>query len=115
MSLRREPAVLAGILVAIVQALTAFLLTNDVETAVLVNAAAAALAGAVVGFLVRADNLLPLLTGAAQAVIACLVGFGLDWDPSQQAALMAPIALIAAYVVRDRVTAPVPAPTVQAV
>jgi hypothetical protein len=112
MSFRREPAILVGILVALVQAITAFWFATEPTTQGLVNAGAVAIGGAVVAFAVRSDNLLPALTGAAQAIIACFVGFGFDWAPTQQAALMAPIALLAAYVVRYRVTAPVPSPVV---
>lgn len=114
-SLKREPALFyISLLAPIVQALAAFLFVDDPSMQGVVNAAAVAVAGAVTAFLVRADNLLPALTGAAQAVIALFVAFGLDWSPEQQAALMVPVGIIAGYIVRDRVTAPVPAPTVNA-
>lgn len=115
MTLRREPALLYISLVApIVQALAAFLFVDSPAVQGVVNAAAVAVAGAVTAFLVKSDNLLPALTGAAQAVIALFVAFGAGWSPEQQAALMVPIGIIAGYIVRDRVTAPVPAPTVNA-
>lgn len=113
MSIRREPALLyISLLAPIVQAVAAFWFVDDPTTQALLNAAAVAVAGAITAFLVRADNLLPAITGAAQAVIALFVGLGLDWSAEQQAALMVPIGIIAGYVVRDRVVAPVPAPTV---
>lgn len=114
MTIRREPALFwVGLVAPTVQALVAFLLVSDPAVQALVNAAAAALAGAVTAFLVRADNLVPAITGAAQALIALVVGLGLDWSPGQQALLMVPIGMVAAYLVRDRVEAPVPAPTVR--
>lgn len=109
-SLRREPAMLwIGLIAPVVQAVTAFLLATDTTTQGIVNAAAVALAGAITAFMVRSDNLLPALTGAAQALIAVVVAFGVDWTPEQQASLMVPIGIVAAYIVRDRVTAPTPA------
>ena len=115
MSLRREPALFyISLLAPAIQALAAFLFVDDPSMQGVLNAAAVAVAGAVTAFLVRADNLLPALTGAAQAVIALLVAFGLDWSPEQQAALMVPIGIIAGYVVRDRVVAPVSAPELRA-
>ena len=40
--------------------------------------------------------------------------FGFDWDSAQQTALLVALSAVAAFVVRDRVTAPVPAPSVNA-
>jgi hypothetical protein len=77
-----------------------------------VNAAAAAVAGALTAFVVKSDNLVPAITGAAQAVLAMVVGLGLGWSPEQQALVLVPIGIIAGYVVRDRVTAPVSAASV---
>lgn len=110
MTLRREPALLwIGLLAPIVQAVTAFVLNADPHTAGIVNAAAVAIAGAVTAALVRSDQLVPALTGAAQAVIAVIAAFGAEWSTEQQAALLVPVGMVAAFVVRDRVTAPVPA------
>ena len=118
MRLTREPAVLwIGLLVPIVQAITAFLLDGSPETAGVVNAAAVAVAGAITAAMVRSDRLLPALVGAVQALFAVAVAFGLDWSAEQQALVLAPIALVLSIVVRDRVTAPVPdavTPTVRA-
>jgi hypothetical protein len=105
---RREPAMICGIVVAILQALAAFWLSADGDMQGVVNTALVLVGGAVTAVLVRSDQLVPLLTGAAQAVVAVFVAFGYDWSPTQQAALMAPVALLAAYLVRDRVVAPVP-------
>jgi hypothetical protein len=108
--LRREPALLLiSLLAPIVQALTAFLLKADPVTQGIVNTAAVAVAAAAVAVLVRSDKLVPLFTGAAQALIAVAVAFGADWDAAQQALVMVPVSIVAGYLVRDRVTAPVPA------
>lgn len=110
MDLRREPALLwIGLLAPVVQALAAFLWGADTTTQGIVNAAAVAIAGAITAFVVRADNLVPALVGAAQAVIALVMAFGTDWSPEQQAAVMVPLGMIASIVVRDRVVAPVTA------
>jgi hypothetical protein len=110
LSLRREPAIFWVSLVApTVQAIAAFVFAADPDTQAIINTAAVAIAGAITAWIVRADNLLPALTGAAQAIIALVVGFGLDWTSAQQAQLMIPIGIIAGYIVRDRVVAPVPA------
>jgi len=115
MTLRREPALLwIGAFAPIVAALAAFVFAADPITQGIVNAAAVAIAGAVTAFLVKSDNLLPLITGAIQAVIAAIVAFGAHWDSSQQAMLTVALGVIASIVVRDRVSAPVPAPTVNA-
>lgn len=113
MTLRREPALLwLGLVAPVVQALAAFVFHADPEVQGMVNAAAVAIAGAITAFFVRSDNLVPAITGAIQAVIALVLAFGVDWSAQQQAALMVALGAVAAFLVRDRVTAPVPAPTV---
>jgi hypothetical protein len=111
-NLHREPAVLyISLLAPVVQAVAAFILADAPITQGIVNTAAVAVAGAITAFVVRSENLLPALTGAAQALIALVVALGLHWTTAQQAALMIPIGIIAGFVVRDRVVAPVPAVT----
>jgi len=108
-NLRREPALLWIALIApVIQAFTAFVWDAAPETAGLVNAAAVATAGAITAFVVKSDNLVPAITGAFQALIAVVVAFGADWSTEQQSALMLPLGLIVAILVRDRVKAPVP-------
>lgn len=109
MRFSREPALLwIGLVAPIVQALAAFAFDANPQAQGVITAAAVAVAGAITAFLVRSDNLVPAITGAFQAVLAVLVAFGLDWSAEQQAALMVPVGIIAGYIVRDRVTAPVP-------
>ena len=115
MTIRREPALLwIGALPTIVAALAAFVFSGDPTVQGVVNAAAVAIGGAITAFLVKSDNLLPAITGAIQAVIMLIVAFGAQWDTTQQALLASALAVIAAIIVRDRVQAPVPAPTVNA-
>ena len=110
MDLNREPAVLwIGLIAPVVSALAAFVLEADPTRQGIVNTAAVAVAGAITAWLVRSDRLLPALTGAIQALIALVVAFGAGWTSAQQAAVMVPLGMIAAIVVRDRVVAPVPA------
>jgi hypothetical protein len=114
-NLRREPAILwLGLLAPTVQALAAFVFAADPVLQGAINAAAIAIAGAVTAFLVKSDNLLPAISGAVGALIALVLAFGVDWSSEQQASLMIAVGAIAAFLVRDRVTAPVPAPTVNA-
>lgn len=113
MSLKREPALLLiGLLAPIVAAVSAFVFAANPDVQGAVNAVAVAVAGAITAFMVKSDNLLPAITGAVQAVIALVLAFGVGWDSGQQAALMVALGAIAAFLVRDRVTAPVPPPVV---
>lgn len=110
MRLSREPALfLISLLAPIVQTVAAFAFVDNGEVQGVVNAAAVAVAGALTAAVVRSDKLVPAITGAVTAVLAVAVAFGLDWTPEQQALLVVPITMIAGYVVRDRVEAPVPA------
>ncbi len=110
MDLNREPAVLwIGLIAPTVAALAAFAFAADPALQGAINAAAVATAGAITAWLVRSDRLLPALTGAIQAMVALAVAFGAGWTSAQQAAVIVPLGMIAAIVVRDRVTAPVPA------
>jgi peptidoglycan/LPS O-acetylase OafA/YrhL len=106
----REPALLwVGLVAPIVSALAAFVFAADPTTQGIVNTAAVAVAGGITAWLVSSDNLVPALLAAAQAVIALIVAFGADWTSQQQAALMVPLGVVVSILVRDRVTAPVPA------
>jgi hypothetical protein len=109
----REPALLwIGTLAPVVAAVAAFVFAASPTVQSCVNAVAAALAGAIVAFIVKSDNLLPVVTGLIQAVIALIVGLGAHWESTQQALLATALGVVAAVIVRDRVTAPAPAATV---
>lgn len=106
----REPAILwLGLIAPVVAALSAFLWHASPDTQMIVNAAAVAVAGAITAFVVKSDNLLPLITGAVQAVVATVAALGLDLDTNRQATVVVALSAIAAVLVRDRVTAPAPA------
>lgn len=110
MNVNREPALLwVGLIAPVVQAVAAFAIVTNPAVQGAVNAVAVALAGAITAWIVRDEHLLPALTGLAQAVIALVLAFGVHWTAEQQASLMAAIGVVAAYLIRDRVTAPVPA------
>lgn len=109
----REPALLwIGAIAPIVAAVSAFVFAANPTTQSLVNAVAVAVAGVITAFVVKSDNLLPAITGFIQAAIALIVGLGAHWDSTQQALLATALGVVAAVIVRDRVTAPAPAATV---
>ncbi len=106
----REPSLLLiGLLAPIVAALSAFVFAASPDAQGAVNAVAVAVAGVVTAFLVKSDNLLPAITGLGQAVIALVLAFGVHLDSGQQASVIVALGAVAAYIVRDRVTAPAPA------
>lgn len=101
----REPALILGLVSAIVQMLVAFGLDlSDGQTAA-INAVAAAVLAVVTAALTARDQLVPVLIGLAQAAITLGLAFGLDWTQEQVAMVMATIAALAAIVVRPQVTA----------
>lgn len=109
--MRREPSVLlTGLIAPVVYAITALFVTNQPEVSGAINAVAVALAGAVTAWTVRSDKQLPAIVGLVQAVLILVTALGLALSPEQQAAIMTPLSLIAAFVVRDRVVAPEPTP-----
>lgn len=111
----REPALLyVGLLAPAVQMIAAFFLVTDPAVQGAVNAVAVALAGAITAALVKSDQLVPALTGLAQAGIALVLAFGVALSAEQQATVMTFVGVVVAIIVRDRVTARVPAPVVAA-
>lgn len=110
MRLSREPALLLISLFApVVQCIAAFWFEADPVTAGALNAAAVAVAAALTAAVVRSEKLLAAITGAVVAVVALASALGFDWSTEQQALLVVPLTMVAGYVVRDRVQAPVPA------
>ena len=111
----REPAALyIGLIAPVVACLAAFVFAAAPDTQVIVNAAALAVAGAITAFVVKSDNLLPAIVGAISAVVSVGAALGLQLDSAQQASLVVALGAVAAVVVRDRVTARVPAAQVAA-
>jgi hypothetical protein len=84
-----EPAAWAGVLQGVLGVLVVLIVggLND-TTSVLVQAAAGAVFALVTAFYTKKVNL-AVVVGAGQAVLALLVGFGIDIDPALQASIIA--------------------------
>ena len=107
--LGREPSVILGLVAMAVQFVSAFVIEVDQDTQTLINAVAAALVGLIVAFIVG-DGAYAALVGLAQAVLALAMNLGLDWSTDKQGAAMLAVTVLGQFwLVRDRVTAPVPA------
>lgn len=104
----REVALWLALTAATIKLISAFWLrmSNDQQT--LINAAVAAIVGVVVAFLVR-DGIQAAILGAAQAVLALGIGFGLHMTGDNQAVLMGFVAVAVGMFTRTQVTAPVTA------
>ena len=104
LNLSREPSLIwIGFLAPGVQLLAAFVFAANPTLQGVINAAAAAIAGAVVAYLVKAEDLVALMSGAVQAVLAVVLAFGVRLDSVQQASIMAFAGLVISVAVRDRV------------
>jgi hypothetical protein len=107
----REPAVWLALLAAGLQALTAFGLDVSSNWQSIITAVVAAVFGLITAFVVG-DGVVAAVTGLGQAVLALVVGLGVDWSADDQAKLMVFVALVAGAFVRQNVVAPVPATAV---
>jgi hypothetical protein len=97
----REPAAYAGILQGVLGVLLAFgLFGLDNEKVALVQAASAALFAAVSAYFTKTVST-AVVVAAAQAVLALLVGFGLDLQPDQTAAIIAALQVALAGFLRQ--------------
>jgi urea transporter len=103
----REPAILLGLVAALVQVLSVLVFNWTIDQQAVINAVAVAVAGVVTAILVKADNLAPLLLGLSQAVVALALGFGWELSPDVQVSITAVVATLVAMFVRTAVTAPV--------
>lgn len=103
----REPAVAFALLADV--ALALLLLVGDDTVRGAANAVVLALAGLLTAAFVSVDAALPRLAGLIQAVIALLVTFGLTVPPQVETMLLAVLAAITAFFVRQGVEAKVPA------
>jgi hypothetical protein len=105
----REPVYLLGFIAALLQALSAFGVDISAGTQTAINAASAAAVGVITAIVLKNGALAAMLVQFAQAVMALCVGLGLDWSADHQSKVMAAIAALITLWLRERVTAPVPA------
>ena len=99
--LGREPAAWAGLLqgvLAVVLVTGVFHLSD--EKVALTQAASAAIFAAITAFLTKTASL-AVVVSAAQAVLALLVGYGLDLQPDQVATLVGAVQLVSAFWLRQ--------------
>lgn len=102
----REPAVFWAMVTAVLQALSLFIPLTEAQQG-LVNAVLVAAAGFATAAMVSAEKALPALTGLLSAVFSLLLGFGLSVPGRMQVAVMAAVAALGAFFVRQQVVAPV--------
>lgn len=104
--LGRDPATILAFVSAGIQMLVAFGLSwSDTQTTA-VNAGAAALLGLITACFVARDQILPAITGFAQAALTVGLAFGLDWSADQVTMVMAFVAAgVGLFGVRPHVTA----------
>lgn len=105
MKLFREPALLLSFVATAVRLISAFWVPVSDEQQAWINAAATAIASAIVALWVRHEGQVPAILGAIQAVLALAVGFGLHWTPEQQAIFMSFVGAVAAFYTRTQVVA----------
>lgn len=108
MSLARFPALTLGMVSGAVQVVAGLFLALSPHQTSLINALVVAVLGVVTAWLVKGDALVAALIGVAQAMLALLIGFGLNLPTDLQASIMAFVAAVAAAYVHTQVTAPVP-------
>lgn len=104
----REPAVILIGVIGPAATLVISLVHIDPTLASALNAVAVAVAGVLTAFFVRTDQLVPALSGMAQAVLTLALAFGLHLAPEQQAGVLVIAGMIVAAFVRTQVAAPVP-------
>lgn len=109
MNIRREPALLYMTLLAPLCQLVLILVPNLIPGwQSVLSGVIPAVAGCVVAYLVRSENLVPVIVGAAQAILVAVMAFGLPVTVDQQSAIIGFVSLAAGVIIRDRVEAPVP-------
>lgn len=107
--LNREPAFISGIIAALLQLLSVTVTHWDTNTQGAINAVIVAVMGLITAWSVSKDGALAALTGLGKALIALGLAFGLSLSPNLQTMIMIGVTVIGAFLVRDRVTAKVPA------
>jgi hypothetical protein len=105
----REPSVILGAVAVAVQFFSAFVIDVGQDTQTAINAVAAAVVGFAVAYMVKDEGTFASFVGLGQAALALGMNLGLDWSGDRQAAAMAALTILGQFwLVRDRVTAPVP-------
>lgn len=102
--LGREPAVFFGLLAAVLLALIRFV-PFTVEVSGALNATVLAAAGFATAATVSAEKALPALVGLVQAVFAVFLAYGSPVPESTQAGILALIAALGSFFVRQNVYA----------
>lgn len=97
-------ALVQAVIVPILVAVTPLIVHND-DAVGAVNIALMALGGVVAAFGVSVDAALPLLTGAAKAVVAAVLAFGVDIPESWQVAGLTVLSILVAAWTHTQVTA----------
>jgi hypothetical protein len=92
----REPAAVVGVVQAALWVAVVFGLGITEEQNLLIVAAVAAVLDVAAAWGTR-DTMLGLMVAAGKALMAVAVGFGLDWDASQQAAILALASVIVSF------------------
>jgi hypothetical protein len=110
----REPALFLAFIAALVQVGSTFIWHITAEQQAVINAVAVALAGLITAVLVH-DGVQAAVLGLAQAVLSLAIGFGAHIDTGTQSVILAAVSTGLALWVRDRATAPVPASQVSIV
>lgn len=105
MKINREPALIVGVIVALLQFVVSLYTKDNPQLQGWVGAVVVALGGFVVAVWVKRDGQVPAFNGLAKAVLALCVGLGLQLDSSQQALFMALVATIGALFERTQVVA----------
>lgn len=104
----REPAALYAFVAGILKVAVAFGLPVTETQQTLVNTFVAAAGAIVLLVVLRTGSWYAALVNFAQAGMALVVGFGLDWSVEKQATVMGAVGLFLAFVaVRPQVEAPV--------
>ena len=99
----REPALVAGLVKAVIALAVAFGLGWTNEQVGLVNAVVAALLGVYVAWATK-DTLASAVLALADAVLSLLIGFGLNLNTSQTAAVIAVVTVVISMFNRTQTT-----------
>jgi hypothetical protein len=105
----REPSFFLAIIAAALQVAVTFGLPLSANQTTAINAVLLAVVGAVTAWMLRTDGQLAAMTGLAQAGLTLLLAFEVGFSVERTTAIMTFVTLAAGLFVRTQVTAPVPA------